>query len=587
MRNARLLTALIIPPLLTLAAASITAAQPITYRGIAPGAPPEQVRAWLQALGFRFRGADQDGDQVYAAGDSSELAVRFDPRGAVQFEQRWEGSTAFVRRRTRAVNDSLVRAYGRRWARGGTELTVVEQDTLTSRIRSPYLSVAVTSTAAEQAETQRSIAARDRAFAAERDEGAAGVARSASADTLAPGNSGTVGGRGRSSIGLEGGTWVAPGVYRARFHAEWWWLMRLPNGMKYSEESWEGELDCVRRTWRPARVVRYWLRQRLPAVPGSEAWTSPLTQPGAENVARASCAILQAPRAADAQLTVFGLPWGASPAAVRTAAQARGYRFRGVDQFGTHVFGGPGNAEMLAEFVPAGMMRIELRWPGPPPAARRRYTALADSLRRVLGPSRPAEGGPSRAWLGRDASLEVSYDVRSGRAQGEAVASLAATSLRLAQVNSRELERQAEAATTESQRRYAENQPIPRDTAFNRDWRLVAGNREDMVLLDLASATRLAGGIHRVRLLEEWRHPRRLENGLLYDGELRVLEIDCARRRWRLLRTLHALEEKRVEGAALESSSPTWAAPAAATWDGRVLRAACTAVARRAPSPRR
>lgn len=145
-----------------------------------------------------------------------------------------------------------------------------------------------------------------------------------------------------------------------------------------------------------------------------------------------------------------------------------------------------------------------------------------------------------------------------------------------------------EAASAESQRRYAANEPIPRDSAFNRDWRLVAGDRQDMVMFDLASVTRLAGGLHRVHLLEEWRYPRRLVNGLLYDGELRVMEIDCARPRWRLLRTLPALDERRAAAAAAESPSPLWATPAAATRDGRALRAVCAAVDRRgSPSRRR
>jgi len=286
---------------------------------------------------------------------------------------------------------------------------------------------------------------------------------------------------------------------------------------------------------------------------------------------------------AAAQLAVEGLAWGTPPPRVRAELEARGYRFRGVDDAADHVFGASGPAELVATYDSAGLVEVEVSWPGTPAQASRRFRALADSLRRALGP--PGETGDSGrelTWARGGVTLLAIHDARR-RAYGEAVTLLAGQG----PGSAAERERRYQAASAESQRMYASGS-YPPDTLRAGDWVRVAGGRGDEVLLDTVRVTAAAPGVYRVRIREEWRHVVRMLNGRTYAGEQRYVEIDCGRQRWRRLRTVRLAGGSPV--VALPLAQPAawagWTAPAAATVDGRALRRSCVFL-RGTAAPRR
>ena len=281
---------------------------------------------------------------------------------------------------------------------------------------------------------------------------------------------------------------------------------------------------------------------------------------------------------AGAQLTVEGLAWGTPAAQVRTQLEASGYRFRGVDQAGEHVFGGPGPSEVAAMFDSAGLVQAVLAWPASVTAARRRFRVLADSLRTVLGRPRTLDRtGNELTWERDGVKLTALFDDRR-RGGGQAITSLVGETPRAAA----ERDRLNAIAEAESRRNYAAGS-FPRDSALEGAWVLTAGDRWNQVLLDTLTVTQSDPGVFRVRIREEWRNGFRMMDGRFYDGELRSVEMDCAAGRWRRLRTLRFAAGGPI--AALPLLAPAewaeWTAPAAGTKHGRALRRSCE-LARRA-----
>lgn len=275
---------------------------------------------------------------------------------------------------------------------------------------------------------------------------------------------------------------------------------------------------------------------------------------------------------AGAQLTVEGLAWGTPAAQVRTQLEARGYRFRGVDQAGEHVFGGPGPSEVAAMFDSAGLVQAVVTWPSTVTAARRRFRVLADSLRTVLGCPRTLEGNGSELTWERDGvKLTAIFDDRR-RERGEAITSLVGETPGA----TAERDRLHAIAEAESRRNYAAGS-FPRDSVLEGAWVLTAGDRRNQVLLDTLTITQAGPGVFRVRIREEWRDLFRMMDGRFYDAELRSVEMDCAAGRWRRLRTLRFAGRDPIP--ALSRLPPAewaeWTAPAAGTKYGRALRQSC------------
>ncbi|HEU4559582.1 MAG TPA: surface-adhesin E family protein [Longimicrobium sp.] len=427
MPYARPSIARLVPLFLILATAAPAAAQ-ITFRGIRAGTPPEQARSRLEALGYRYLGVDQAADHVYTGPDGSELVLMMDQSGVVHFEERWEGSPAVVRRRSRVLADSITRTLGApgarseeatvaEWSRGGDALQVRLAAEPSSRYRMPFTTLAVVGNG-YASELQRR---------ATHNVGG----RSVPDDTLNAGEWTIVGGDGRTTVEVETSRVQrpAPGVYRTRMREDWWWTLRMTNGMMYMSEVGWMDLDCRRMRWRQLRAVRYFRdqvvegtpldRPRVPAV-----WTAPAAGTDSHRMLRSSCDAAGAVRFSAAQVRVLGIEWGTPAAQVRTRLEARGYRFRSVDDFGDHVFAGPGSSEARASFDSAGLGQLELRWTGPTAALQRRFRALSDSLTRTLGsPSRPSGYPWELFWNGEGAQLIATYRP-PGRRRSQAEAAL-------------------------------------------------------------------------------------------------------------------------------------------------------------------
>ncbi|HET7231045.1 MAG TPA: hypothetical protein VFJ16_13625 [Longimicrobium sp.] len=355
-------------------------------------------------------------------------------RGVVQFEERWEGTPAVVRRRHRAMSDSLrrvlgapVRASGEdgvvTWNRDGTELRTVLADEPSSRYLSPFTTLTLAS-AGYEAEVQR----RAGSAAGERTVPAAD-------DTLFSGAYVPVGGNGRNVVEVDTSRVLrlAPGMFRARMHEEWWWTLRMTNGMMYMREVRATELDCRRMRWRTVGAVRWFGEQRVEGTPRDAprvpaAWTSPGAGTENHRILRSSCDALGAVRYSAAQIALGGLAWGTPPAQVRVRLEARGYRFRRVDDDGGHVFAGPGSGEARAAFDSAGLGQLELRWPGTPAAAQRRFRAVADSLTRALGPPARTAYEWELSWKGEAGVLIAQYGPPRRDGGGLAYAALLAQS---------------------------------------------------------------------------------------------------------------------------------------------------------------
>lgn len=280
-----------------LAAYATPAAAQLTFHGIAWGTPGPRARAMVEAKGYRFRGADQDGDLVFWGPLRSVLVVTVSPAGVVAVEETWPGTQVQARARYRAAADSLRRVHGPpaesenapgessvTWKRDSVSLTAMYADRGVAR-ETPQAEVS-----AHGADLWAEIERRsDQERADDERREREGQPR----DTLLVGDwmRAYSDGRYLTSFDSAGTVRVSPGVYRTRFREHWMFTRRLENGIKYSGEVRTVEIDCRgMRERRLSFVAMYGQRSVLTVVipPAERRWSTPAaTAPGGRAIRRA------------------------------------------------------------------------------------------------------------------------------------------------------------------------------------------------------------------------------------------------------------------------------------------------------------
>jgi hypothetical protein len=280
--------------------------------------------------------------------------------------------------------------------------------------------------------------------------------------------------------------------------------------------------------------------------------------------------LILAPASAAAQLTFGGIAWGTPADSAAAAIQRAGYVPRGQDQDGDRVFGDAAGVDLVTMFDSAGLVGVELEWSRPVDALPARFAVLADSLRRAFGPPDDAsEDGEEPAmewardgvhvWLflfprggGRDSMLSLRYEGPGWEAEFE-------------RRNDAERERDA----------YEEENGRADTTAYG-DWLRVYSDGRDFTRVDTARFTRLGDRLYRARFLDAWFQRRRLENGMMYNGAITEVELDCRRMTTRLLRTIPLYSHR----ALLAIDGEAWLLPMPNANHHRAVTAACEVLGR-------
>lgn len=279
-------------------------------------------------------------------------------------------------------------------------------------------------------------------------------------------------------------------------------------------------------------------------------------------------AIAAAPVSAAAQLTFLDLPWGAPPHEVSERIRAAGYPLRGTDQWGDLVFGAPHGGTLVAWISPAGLVAVEIEWendqPGRLPGLFRR---MADSLEARYGPA-TNEHEAMRAWLDREGAMSVMLETRL-----DSVLVLSHTGLD----RSDEIYRRDSLMTLMRDR--ASDPGYPDSTARG-GWAAATPDEWPNTYVDTARFVVLGRQMFGARMRTRMGLPERLANGLLYDGVVTEVELDCAAGRSRLLRTIPLYHY--VPTPAIEVPQPRrrWVQPRAGSEEEREIRGACAALAR-------
>lgn len=280
--------------------------------------------------------------------------------------------------------------------------------------------------------------------------------------------------------------------------------------------------------------------------------------------------LVLAPVSAAAQLTFGGIPWGMPADSATAAIQRAGYVPRGQDQDGDHVFGDAHGGDVVTMFDSAGLVGVELRWARPVDGLPGRFTALADSLRRAFGAPDAASGEdeePAMEWArdgvlvslflfprggGMDSLLAVRYEGPGWEA---------------------EFERRSDA---ERARDAYEEENGRADTTAYGDWLRVYSDARDFTRVDTARFSRLGDRLYRARFLDSWFQTRRLETGMMYNGALTEVELDCRRMTTRLLRTIPLYSHRALPSI----SGEAWLPPMPNANHARAVAAACAALER-------
>ncbi len=277
---------------------------------------------------------------------------------------------------------------------------------------------------------------------------------------------------------------------------------------------------------------------------------------------------------AAAQLTFGGIPWGTPADSATAAIQRAGYVLRGQDQDRDHVFGDASGGDLVTMFNSAGLVGVELRWARPVHALPARFTALADSLRRAFGSPDAASGEdeePAMDWerdgvrlslflfprgVGMDSLLSLRYEGPGWEAEFE---------------RRNDADRERDAYEEENGRA---------DTTSYGDWLIAYSDFRDLTRVDTTRFTRLGTRLYGARFLDNWFQTRRLENGMMYNGALTEVELDCRRMTTRLLRTIPLYSHRALP--AIEGE--TWLPPMPNANHARAVQRACEALGRQ-PSP--
>lgn len=269
---------------------------------------------------------------------------------------------------------------------------------------------------------------------------------------------------------------------------------------------------------------------------------------------------------ASAQLTVAGLAWGTPAAQVRTHLEARGWRFRGADQDGDHVFGGPAASEAVATLADGRLVGMEMRWPSTAAGARARYRAITGSLRRAHG--RPATVDDESITWSRGDSLVYGWLGDGRGASPEPAAGITGWGPGY----HAEIERRSQLEREETERIRAGRQAP--DSLLAGDWEIVFSNAHVLTRLDVAGARPAGPGRYRARLREDWMFTRRLASGTKYSLAVREMEIDCRAMQARVLRIIPGWAEHSAAAGPVPGAA-AWTAPATGSPEDRAIRKSC------------
>jgi hypothetical protein len=279
--------------------------------------------------------------------------------------------------------------------------------------------------------------------------------------------------------------------------------------------------------------------------------------------------LLAVPASAVAQLEFGGIAWGTPADSATARIQRAGYVLRGEDQEGNRVFRGPDRVDLITTFDSAGLVGVDLEWFHDVHRLPARYARLADSLRRAWGTPEPSENTEELAmdwqrdgvhvWLmlfprgsGMDSLLSLRYEGPGWQAEYD----------RRNEVDVARMEHERDNGRA--------------DTTSYGDWLNVFSDFRDFTRVDTVRFTRVGDRLYRARFLDSWFQRRRLENGMMYNGALTEVELDCRRMTARLLRTIPLYSHRALP--AIEGSR--WLPPMPNTNHARAVERACEALGR-------
>jgi hypothetical protein len=273
---------------------------------------------------------------------------------------------------------------------------------------------------------------------------------------------------------------------------------------------------------------------------------------------------------AAAQLEFRGIAWGTSPDSTRAAIERAGYPFRGVDQDGDWVFGGPEPMDVVAMFDSAGLVYVEMQWMEEPDRLPARYERMADSMRRALGAPDSAHADEYERyvrWLRGGADLELFFRPRGGGLD------TALTVRHYGPGWQAEDLRRSEAWTGEEE--------SEADTIGYGEYHQAFGGFRTLIRVDTVRFTRLGPQRYLARFREDHMQSRRLPNGLRYGATVADVELDCQRMRTRAQRTFYLYNIRVLAHTEdVPEAERQWSQPVAGSPDEIAIRDACQVLAR-------
>ncbi len=275
---------------------------------------------------------------------------------------------------------------------------------------------------------------------------------------------------------------------------------------------------------------------------------------------------------APAQLEFRGIAWGTPPDGVRAALERVGHPFRGMDQEGDQVFGGPGSVDLVAMFDSAGLVYVEQQWREGPDGLPARYARLADSLRAHLGAPDTANADGDEyerfmVWRRGQAELELFFRPRGGGLD------TALTVRHHGPGWGAEDLRRAEAWDARGE--------SDADTIGYGEYHQAFGGFRTLIRVDTVRFTRLDPHRFLARVREDRMQMRRLPNGLMYGATVTDVELDCRQMRTRAHRTFYLYNVRVLAHTEqVREADRRWAQPVPGSPDDIALRDACEVLGR-------
>ncbi|WP_420130656.1 hypothetical protein [Longimicrobium sp.] len=280
--------------------------------------------------------------------------------------------------------------------------------------------------------------------------------------------------------------------------------------------------------------------------------------------------LILAPVSAAAQLTFGGIPWGTPVDSATAAIQRAGYVPRGQDQNGDWLFLGPDSADVVAMFDSAGLVGVGLDWFKAPDSLPGLYTRVADAMAADLGP--PADRLSDVAERISNWYLDGVNVMLYLRPRGDGLDSLLVAHYGGPGWDA-EFERRLAAQQARLDHEYAEG---PTDSILMGAWLTLHNDNTARIQVDTAAYVVLGDSLFGVRLLYHWAQPRRLENGMIYDGAHVQMELECGAREAMLVHTVPVYGYQTLT----PRDGPWWLPPLPGTYHPHVVAAACDALAR-------